>query len=198
MAINVLMQYLILFLFIFITKKKIAATRSALSRLRDKLTSNQEFVGHSIGEQWIKYSTHRHEALPPANGYRFNYNSVAFNKAMTYERFIELFPIFEDSIDEDIVLNYIANVEIETNGYLGIESEGIREMAIALHVAFLLENNYPKSATGINGVIKRMENFNDEVEFAVSPTDTTGFDANQYGQRLKRLLCANYMGGLYV
>jgi hypothetical protein len=117
---------------------------------------------------------------------------------MNYNRFIELFPELEDRADEDIIISYISNVLIETSGYCGIEDPYIREFAVGLHVAFLVESNYPKTAMGANGAIKRMKNFNDEVEFAVSPADMTGFDANQYGQRLKRLLAANYMGGMYV
>lgn len=117
---------------------------------------------------------------------------------MIYSRFIELFPELESRADEDIVTGYIGNVLIETSGYCGIEDIAIREMAIGLHTAFLVENNYPKTTTGANGAIRRMKNFNDEIEFAVNPADITGFDANQYGQRLNRLLTANYMGGFYV
>jgi hypothetical protein len=117
---------------------------------------------------------------------------------MTYDDFIGFFPELGDRADVDIVESYISNVLIETNGYCGIENETTRDYAVALHVAFLLESNYPKNAGGINGVVKRMKNFNDEVEFAPSLVDMTGFDINQYGQRLKRLLVANYMGGLYV
>jgi hypothetical protein len=117
---------------------------------------------------------------------------------MNYQKFIELFPEFEDRIDEDIVTKYINNILIETNGYCGIETEAIRDYAVALHVAFLLQKDYPSDPLTGLGVIKRMKNFNDEVEFAPSTLDTTGFDVNSYGQRLKRLLAANYMGGMYV
>lgn len=117
---------------------------------------------------------------------------------MIYTRFIELFPELEDRADEDIIIGYINNVLIECGGYCGIEDVATREFAVGLHIAFLVEGNYPKTTMGANGAIKRMKNFNDEVEFAVTPADITGFDANQYGQRLKRLLAANYMGGMYV
>ena len=115
---------------------------------------------------------------------------------MTYDDFILKFPEFEGRVSKEIVSTTIDNVLIETDGYQGLSTETQQTQAVALHVAFLLESQYPVNGTG--NAIKRVKSFSQEIEFGVNPVDPSDFKSNQYGQRLINFLNSQYTGGFYV
>ena len=93
----------------------------------------------------------------------------------------------------------IDNVILETDGYEGITVIAKQDHAVALHTAFLLENQYPvNAAIGGRGNIKRLKSFNEEVEFSTSVINPNDFSSNSYGQRLLTFLEGEYVGGYCV
>lgn len=116
---------------------------------------------------------------------------------LTYDQFIEKFPEFETRADEDAITAILAQIYLETNGYEGLSSVEKQNQALGLHTAYVLDLAYPANAI-LSGNVKRVKSLNDEVEYAIANIDPSSLESNRYGQRLKRFLDNQFMGGLYV
>jgi hypothetical protein len=116
---------------------------------------------------------------------------------LTLNVFLTKFPEFEGRVDEEVLEALIEQIELETCQYEGLKTEALQLQAIALRVAFEVENTYPVNAL-LSGNVKRVKSLNDEVEYAVSNIGSGDYTANQYGQRLMRFLKTNYYGGFHV
>ena len=116
---------------------------------------------------------------------------------LTYDQFIEKFPEFETRVDEDIVTEIMSQINLETDGYEGLATTDKQTQALGLHTAYVLELAYPANQS-LSGNVKRLKSLNDEVEYAISSIDPSSLESNKYGQRLKRFLDNQFLGGLYV
>jgi hypothetical protein len=116
---------------------------------------------------------------------------------LTTDQFIEKFPEFDERIDEDVITEIISQISLETDGYEGLSTSEKQSQALALHTAYVLELAYPVNQA-LTGNLKRLKSLNDEVEYAISNIDPSSLESNKYGQRLKRFLDSQFMGGLYV
>lgn len=116
---------------------------------------------------------------------------------LTIDVFLTKFPEFEGRIDDDVLVELIAQIKIETCSYDGINDSGVKDQALALRVAYEIEKNQPLN-TFLAGNIKRIESLNDLIEYGVSNIDPDDFRSNRYGVRLQRLLTANYSGGFMI
>lgn len=106
---------------------------------------------------------------------------------LSIDVFLTKFPEFDGRVDDDVLLQLIEQIELETNQYSGLNTEALQLQAIALRVAFEVESIQPLSQfTG--GNIKRLESFEDVIEYAVNNIDKGDFKSNYYGIRLERLL----------
>ena len=116
---------------------------------------------------------------------------------LTVDVFLVKFPEFEGRIDEDALQSLIEQIELETNYYNGLATPDIQTQAIALRVAFEIESYAPIN-TCLTGNIKRIESFEDVIEYNTTSTEPGDYTGNRYGIRLKRFLATNYYGGFKV
>lgn len=116
---------------------------------------------------------------------------------LTIDDFLVKFPEFEGRIDDDALQQLIEQIELETSFYSGLSSEALQIQAIALRVAFEIES-YASLNQFVNGNVKRIESFEDVIEYAVNNINPGDYQSNKYGIRLDRLLKTNYYCGFSV
>jgi hypothetical protein len=104
--------------------------------------------------------------------------------------FLDTFPEFA-SVDFLKIEETVNSVPIETCGYSGIESEPVRDRALLLHIAHLLEV-YRQASTGMSDgrQVKKYKSNRDEIEYQ---DKSEGLNSTIYGSRLQELLNSQFL-----
>ncbi len=112
--------------------------------------------------------------------------------AVTVDTFLDTFPELA-SVDFLKIEETVNSVPIETCGYNGIESEQIRDRALLLHIAHLLELYRQVNSGMSNGrQIKKYKSNRDEIEYQQPLGARNDFSSTIYGTRLLELLKSQF------
>lgn len=112
---------------------------------------------------------------------------------LTVDRFLDIFAEFA-SVDFLKIETTIAQIVPETCGYSGIESSEVRELALSLHSAHILECYRQTASELSNGKqVKKYKSNHDEIEYQLRAGDPYDFCTTTYGARLQQLLDSQFI-----